>query len=122
MPFLNEPDLASCDNSIYVTVAIQAMSIEDVDTTFPSMSSKLYGDLQSTFQIDGGASLTAISESKAKELHCKLLFPIMLTIRLCLLLMERLFNFNTVMLHQIHHHHLSSGPSMLLNLKGQQVL
>jgi len=66
-----EPDLASCDNSIYVSVAIQAMSIEDVDTTFPSMSPQLYGDLQSTFQIDGGASLTAISESKAKELHCK---------------------------------------------------
>jgi len=66
-----EPDLASFDNSIYVSVAIQAMSIEDVDTTFPSMSSKLYGDLQSTFQLDGGASLTAISEAKAKELHCQ---------------------------------------------------
>jgi hypothetical protein len=66
-----EPDLASFDNSIYVSVAIQAISIEDIDTIFPSMSSTLYGDLQSTFQLDGGASLTAISEAKAQELHSK---------------------------------------------------
>jgi hypothetical protein len=66
-----EPNLESFDNSIYVKVAIQAMSIEDVGHVFPSMSTEAYGDLQSTFQIDGGASLTAISESKATELKCK---------------------------------------------------
>ena len=65
-----EPDLSSFDNSIYVSVAVQAMSIEDCDSAFPSMSTKVYGNLQSTFQIDGGASLTAISEVKARELHC----------------------------------------------------
>ena len=46
------------------------MSIEDGDSAFPSMSTEVYGNLQSTFQIDGGASLTAISEVKARELHC----------------------------------------------------
>jgi len=66
-----EPDLSSFDNSIYVSVAIQAMSIDDVDKVFPSMSNTTYGNLQSTFQIDGGASLTAISEEKANQLHCK---------------------------------------------------
>ena len=66
-----EPNLESFDNSIYVDVAIQAMSIEDVNREFPSMSTEAYGSLQSTFQIDGGASLTAISEAKAKELNCK---------------------------------------------------
>ena len=66
-----EPDLSSFDNSIYVSVAIQAMSIDDVDKAFPSMSNTTYGSLQSTFQIDGGASLTAISEEKANQLHCK---------------------------------------------------
>jgi hypothetical protein len=65
-----EPDLSSFDNSIYVSVAIQAMSIEDGASVFPSMSTEAYGNLQSTFQLDGGASLTAISESKARELHC----------------------------------------------------
>ena len=35
------------------------------------MSNTTYGNLQSTFQIDGGASLTAISEEKANQLHCK---------------------------------------------------
>ena len=35
------------------------------------MSNSTYGNLQSTFQIDGGASLTAISEEKANQLHCK---------------------------------------------------
>ena len=66
-----EPNLESFDNSIYVKVAIQAMTIEDVGNIFPSMSSEAYGDLQSTFQIDGGASLTAISEDKATALKCK---------------------------------------------------
>jgi hypothetical protein len=66
-----EPNLESFDNSIYVKVAIQAMTIDDVGQVFPSMSSEAYGDLQSTFQIDGGASLTAISEDKATALKCQ---------------------------------------------------
>ena len=41
-----EPDLASFDNSFYVTVAIQAMSIEDIDTAFPSMTTRTYSNQQ----------------------------------------------------------------------------
>lgn len=41
-----EPNLESFDNSIYVKVAIQAMTIEDVGNVFPAMSTEAYGDLQ----------------------------------------------------------------------------
>lgn len=65
-----EPDLSSFDHSIYVSVAVQAMSIDDVDKAFPSMSNTAYGNLQSNTAY-GGASLTAISEEKATQLQCK---------------------------------------------------
>jgi len=67
-----EPDPTASDNSIYVDVAIQAMSVEDIDDTYPSsMTHRTYSETKRKYQLDGGASLTAISETKARELRCK---------------------------------------------------
>jgi len=66
-----EPNPTTFDNSIFVDVAIQAMSVDEVDENYPTMTSKAYTETKRNYQIDGGASLTAISESKAKELKCK---------------------------------------------------
>jgi len=66
-----EPNPTAFDNSIFVDVAIQAMSVEEVDEKYPMMTPMDYAVTKKNYQIDGGASLTAISESKARELKCK---------------------------------------------------
>ena len=66
-----EPDPSASDHSIFVDVAIQAMSVEDIDKDYPIMTHATYSKTKHQYQIDGGASLTAISESKARQLQCK---------------------------------------------------
>ena len=68
-----EPNPAVFDNSIYVDVAMQAMSAGELNEDYLSMTSKTYEEMRRSYQIDGGASLTAISESKAMELKCRLI-------------------------------------------------
>ena len=68
-----EPNPTVFDNSIYVDVAMQAMSVDDIDKNYPLMTPAMYAEVKRSYQIDGGASLTAISEAKAKELRCKLI-------------------------------------------------
>ena len=45
------------------------MSVEDIDNDYPIMTHATYSKDQ--YQIDSGASLTAISESKGRQLQCK---------------------------------------------------
>jgi hypothetical protein len=66
-----EPDPTASDHSIFVDVAIQAMSVEEIDKDYPMMTHATYSKTKHQYQIDGGASLTAISESKARQLQCK---------------------------------------------------
>ena len=68
-----EPNPAAFDNSIYVDVAMQAMSAEELNDDYSMMTPRVYEEMRRSYQIDGGASLTAISESKAIELKCKMI-------------------------------------------------
>jgi len=48
------------------------MSVEDIDDTYPSsMTHRTYSETKRKYQLDGGAFLTAISETKERELRCK---------------------------------------------------
>ena len=66
-----EPDPTASDHSVFVDVAIQALSVEEIDKDYPTISHTTYAATKRQYQIDGGASLTAISESKARQLKCK---------------------------------------------------
>ena len=43
----------------------------DIDKDYPTMTHAIYSKTKHQYPIDGGVSLTAISESKARQLQCK---------------------------------------------------